>query len=101
MYANQKKRGLARKNQLLIEKGGKCIRCGYDRCLRSFAFHHRDPASKSLELDIRHCANRSLERLRAEADKCDLLCANCHGEVEEELYIARTQASLVRCANNC
>jgi hypothetical protein len=29
--------------------------------------------------------------LAAEAAKCDLLCANCHAEVEEELYLARAR----------
>lgn len=86
MYGNQKRRGLARKNKLLLEKGGACIRCGYDRCLRALTFHHRDPASKAFPLDVRNCANRSLEILTVEALKCDLLCANCHWEIEDERY---------------
>src|SRR5689334_14616186 len=85
-YANQKKRGLHRKNQLLLEKGGKCQRCGYDRCLRALTFHHRDPSTKAFPLDLRHCSNRNIELLALEAAKCDLLCANCHAEVEEEIY---------------
>jgi predicted nucleic acid-binding Zn ribbon protein len=88
IYANQKKRGISRKNKLLLEKGGKCARCGYDRCLRALTFHHRDPSSKAFPLDVRNCANRSLEILAAEASKCDLLCENCHRELEDELYRA-------------
>lgn len=89
VYANQKRRGIFRKNKLLAEMGGKCIRCGYDRCLRALTFHHRDPATKEFPLDARNCSNRSHELLAAEADKCDLLCANCHAEAEEYLYLAR------------
>lgn len=94
VYASQKKRGLARKDQLLREKGGKCVRCGYDRCLRALTFHHRDPAAKAFSLDVRSCSNRSQEVLAEEAAKCDLLCANCHAEVEEELIRARNEVLL-------
>jgi predicted nucleic acid-binding Zn ribbon protein len=88
VYAYQKTRGLARKNQLLLARGGKCIRCGYARCTRALTFHHRDPASKAFPVDARNCAGRSREVLTAEAAKCDLLCANCHTEVEEEMHLA-------------
>lgn len=91
VYANQKSRGLRRKNQLLIAKGGKCTRCGYDRCLRALTFHHRDPLTKAFPLDARNCSNRSDDVLATEADKCDLLCANCHAEVEVELYNERVK----------
>lgn len=87
VYANQKRRGHSRKNKLLLEKGGECVRCGYERCSRALTFHHRDPTRKDFPLDIRNCANRSLKILAEEALKCDLLCANCHTEVENELYM--------------
>lgn len=43
--------------------------------------HHRDPASKEFNIALRGVA-RSLARVRTEARKCVLLCANCHSEVE-------------------
>ncbi len=107
VYANQKRRGLSRKNKLLLDKGGKCVRCGYARCLRALTFHHRDPATKAFPLDARNCSNRSNDVLAAEAAKCDLLCTNCHAEVEEELYLARVrfkgrlQEPLVRSEEAC
>lgn len=69
------------KRILVEEAGGKCLICGYDRCQRVLQFHHLDPSTKDFHLGEAG-ATRSLARSRAEARKCVLLCANCHGEVE-------------------
>jgi transposase-like protein len=71
-----------RVKQLLVqEAGGACQICGYRRCLAALEFHHLDPANKRFALSHRGVA-RSLDKARAEAGKCVLLCANCHVEVE-------------------
>ncbi len=44
-------------------------------------FHHLEPSAKSFGLSMRGLT-RSIEKLREEAAKCVLLCANCHAEVE-------------------
>lgn len=72
------------KSILVAEAGGGCQLCGYDRSPSALHFHHLDPAEKSFGLAVRGFA-RSLERCRAEAKKCVLLCANCHAEVEAGL----------------
>lgn len=64
-------------------KGGKCQRCGYSKCSRALGFHHRDPQQKEFSIGSR--GNKSWETIRAELDKCDLLCANCHAEVHDEI----------------
>jgi predicted Zn-ribbon and HTH transcriptional regulator len=69
------------KEILVAEAGGCCKRCGYDRYLGALQFHHRNPSEKSFHLGIAGLT-RSLAAMRAEAAKCDLLCANCHAEVE-------------------
>lgn len=69
------------KRILVEEAGGKCLICGYDRCHRVLQFHHLDPSAKDFHIGEAG-ATRSLARSRAEARKCVLLCANCHGEVE-------------------
>jgi excisionase family DNA binding protein len=69
------------KEMLVAEAGGRCAICGYARNPAALQFHHVDPASKSFGLGVRGIT-RSIERLRAEAAKCVLLCANCHAEVE-------------------
>lgn len=66
---------------LVAEAGGTCRLCGYDRCPAALQFHHVDPATKRFHMALRGAA-RSLERMREEAQKCVLLCANCHAEVE-------------------
>jgi cytochrome c553 len=66
---------------LVDEAGGRCIRCGYDRCILNLVFHHVDPTTKRLSMSMDN--GRSLAVFREEAMKCVLLCANCHGEVED------------------
>jgi len=69
------------KRRLVDEAGGRCVACGYDRCVAALQFHHLDPTRKRFGLGSRGLA-RSFERLREEAAECVLLCANCHAEVE-------------------
>ena len=69
------------KEMLIAEAGGACALCGYARHPAALQFHHLDPATKSFGLGVRGIT-RSLEKLRAEAAKCVLLCANCHAELE-------------------
>lgn len=69
------------KEILIAEAGGACAICGYARHPAALQFHHVDPGTKSFGLGVRGIT-RSIERLRAEAAKCVLLCANCHAELE-------------------
>lgn len=72
------------KRTLVEEAGGRCAICGYSRCLQALHFHHVDPTTKFFHLGERGHA-RALERSRREAQKCVLLCGNCHAEVEAGL----------------
>jgi hypothetical protein len=58
--------------------GGKCIDCGYNRCLQALEFDHIDPSQKEFTISGRHCF--SWEKVKLELDKCVLRCANCHRE---------------------
>jgi transposase-like protein len=69
------------KRLLVDEAGGACILCGYDRCLAALQFHHVDPAEKRFALS-HGGVTRSIDDAREEAQRCALLCANCHAEVE-------------------
>jgi transposase-like protein len=69
------------KETLIQEAGGACVLCGYSDWPGALEFHHRDPADKAFSVSATG-VTRSLERARAEARKCVLLCSNCHAEVE-------------------
>jgi hypothetical protein len=69
------------KRLLVEEAGGRCMACGYDRCVSALQFHHRDPLRKNFALADQG-VTRGIAAARAEARKCALLCANCHAEVE-------------------
>jgi hypothetical protein len=69
------------KEILVAEAGGACRLCGFDGVPGALHFHHVDPRTKEFSLAGRG-VSRSLERARAEAAKCVLLCANCHAAVE-------------------
>jgi DNA-binding CsgD family transcriptional regulator len=66
---------------LVEEAGGKCLLCGYSQSLAALEFHHRDRKMKSFGIS-RGGRCRSLDAARKEAEKCDLLCSNCHAAVE-------------------
>jgi transposase len=69
---------------LVAEAGGACVSCGFDAYAGALQFHHLEPATKSFEVSHQG-VTRSLARLRQEARKCVLLCANCHAMVEAGL----------------
>jgi transposase len=67
------------KKKCVEYKGGKCIKCGYDKCYASLDFHHRDQAEKDFE--ISRVEWYKWEKMKHELDKCDCLCRNCHAEL--------------------
>ena len=67
-----------KKKKLIEYKGGKCQICGYDRCEQALDFHHIDPSQKDFDISSN---SYSFEKMKIEADKCALLCSNCHREV--------------------
>ena len=72
-----KNRYIKNKVELIKKFGGKCKICGHDK-LCSLDFHHRNPEEKCFEINAQSCIRYSLDKLIKEAEKCDLVCANCH-----------------------
>lgn len=65
-------------------KGGKCEKCGYNKCKDALDFHHLNPDEK--DFGIGHKGyTRAWEKIKIELDKCILVCANCHREIHAEL----------------
>jgi transcription elongation factor Elf1 len=55
----------------------KCNRCpeSHPACLQ---FHHKDPTKKDLSIREAMKYHWSIDRLKIEIDKCEVVCANCH-----------------------
>lgn len=68
-----------RKIKAVEYKGGSCKACGYNKCIDSMVFHHRDPNEK--EFDWNRVKRMSWTTVLKELDKCDLFCCRCHTEV--------------------
>lgn len=84
------------KNKAVEYKGGKCEKCGYNKCNWAFDFHHLDKIEKTFS--ISKYSSLSWDKIKKELDKCRMLCANCHRELHyqeyiDELYCAVTTQS--------
>lgn len=66
------------KEWAITYKGGKCVCCGYNKCVAALDFHHRDPKQKAFHIHSNRIINT---KAKNELDKCDLLCRNCHAEI--------------------
>ncbi len=75
----KKKRLKSIKIQMINILGGKCSRCGYNKCSAALEFHHN---TSNKEGNMAHIIkNQSKEKALKEGKKCILLCANCHREL--------------------
>ena len=63
--------------------GGRCIKCGYDKCLKALGFHHLDPSKKDFTISNDHF---KLKEAVEEVKKCILICSNCHKELHDNLW---------------
>jgi hypothetical protein len=80
-----------RTKELLVEyKGGRCEFCGYDKCIEALEFHHIDETTKEFAISG---STKSLEKQKKEADKCYMLCANCHRELHSGFSIYHKPSS--------
>ena len=81
-YATTKRR--RRIKLFAIEyKGGKCMVCGYNRCVGALDLHHINGDKKFLISTDAYL--HSWEDIKKELDKCILLCSNCHRELHNGL----------------
>ena len=71
------------KQKAIDYKGGKCVKCDYNKCNAALDFHHIDPSQKDFNIAAKGYT-RSWNKVKAELDKCILLCANCHREIHSK-----------------
>ena len=64
-------------------RGGACIKCGYNKCIKALEFHHIDPAQKDFTISNDHF---KLKDAVEESKKCVLLCSNCHKELHDNMW---------------
>lgn len=72
--------------------GGKCNRCGYNKCPGALDFHHKDPNKKNFSIS-RNGVTRAWEKVKKEIEQCELICANCH---REEHYDPRNMIRFIK-----
>lgn len=73
--------GQTKRKKLVELFGGKCSICGYDKNMGALTFHHKDSSTKKFGISGRLLTTKNMEELIEEANKCVLLCHNCHMEV--------------------
>lgn len=79
IYRNKRNRVSGYKKELVALLGGKCKKCGYDKCINALDFHHiKGDKEYQLSAMFNHS---SKQKILKEANKCILLCANCHREM--------------------
>ena len=69
------------KEMAITYKGGKCQVCGYNKYQGGLDLHHLDPKTKEFGISDKGYT-RSWEKIKTELEKCVLICANCHRELE-------------------
>ena len=78
--SNQRRRN---KQKLIEHFGGKCSKCSYNKCNAALEFHHIE---ENKEFGIaQNGKSISFSAMLKEAEKCILVCANCHREIHAEL----------------
>lgn len=82
-YSHVKSFRKKNKERSVEYKGGKCVKCGYDKCIRALEFHHLNPLEK--DFGPSQNMNMSWNKIKIELDKCILVCSNCHREIHEDL----------------
>ncbi len=83
------------KIELVTQWGGVCRRCGYNKCHRALQFHHKDSSEK--DAWSRGRGHTSLDEVREYPERFELVCANCHFEIHDE--IDKANAQYANCAH--
>lgn len=72
------------KQECVEYKGGKCVKCDYDKYIDCLEFHHLDPNKKEFDISNKGWC---LDKLKIELDKCILVCNRCHKEIHADIRL--------------
>ena len=72
---------LREKQKAVNYAGGKCIICGYNKCLAAMDFHHKNPLEKDGYGGGALKSHWTFKKNKTEIDKCILVCVRCHREI--------------------
>jgi len=85
-YINE--RNAKRKKELIDLLGGKCQKCGYDKCTAALDFHHVNSNDKEKKYKVKKSREWRLYKKEIEQNikegKVILLCSNCHREIHHD-----------------
>ncbi len=85
----------AKKLKIIECMGGKCENCGENR-FYMLSFHHPED---NKDVGISHMRSLRFSDLKSEADKCILLCENCHREHHDKEFDKTSKTNLRRAKN--
>lgn len=74
-----RKKQIARNREYIhsVLKTVQCMDCGYSNLI-ALEFDHRDPSQKYDAVTRMVNDGTTLDRIKQEIEKCDVVCANCH-----------------------
>lgn len=72
-------RAYKEKRQFIVDAKDKpCADCGKKYPFYVMDFDHQEPKNKTKEVSYMFTRNWSLDKIKVEAEKCEVVCANCH-----------------------
>jgi hypothetical protein len=85
----RRKKRIENRERAVAYLGGRCARCGYNKCINALIFHHHEKEGishyekklveyKKVSDLINSC--RTWKSIETELKKCTLICLNCHAE---------------------
>lgn len=82
-----------RNKKIIVRAMGECCQnpaCGYSKSFEALELHHLDPKKKDPSFRMTRISPINFGKLAGEAEKCILLCANCHREVHAGILLVPT-----------
>lgn len=82
IYARKMERRKRIKENMIKIFGGRCNNCDYNKSIAALDFHHKNNDKEHNIADL--IKNSSEQSVFKEANKCIILCANCHRETHSQ-----------------